>query len=236
MRMMTAAEATRAAGKLVVPGQRRLLGIAGEPGAGKSTLANRIAEALNAKTPSTQALDTQSLDTQSPNTGRAADDAPAAIVVPMDGFHLAQHELERLGRADRKGAPDTFDSWGFLAMLARLADGRAREVYAPRYARELHNPIAGAIRVPRETPLVIIEGNYLLLPHEPWALARRHFTQIWQLNLDEQLRRERLIARHIEFGKTPEAARRWALGPDERNASLVRAQAGRADALVTLDQ
>src|SRR3954469_8105708 len=186
---------------LVAAGERRILGIAGPPGGGKSTVARAIVAAL-------------------------ADDAR---LVPMDGFHLAQAELVRLGRRDRMGAPDTFDSAGYAALLTRLR-GEEPVVYAPEFRREIEEPIAGAIAVPRNVPLVVTEGNYLLL----WPEIKPLLDECWYVETDEELRVQRLIQRHIEFGKTPEYARAWVLRSDERNAQLVAATAARADILVRL--
>ncbi|MFT8394641.1 nucleoside/nucleotide kinase family protein [Propionibacterium sp.] len=206
MQVHTVDEALTTAKTLAAGPGRRLLGLVGEPGAGKSTLAARIAEQL---------------------PGRA-------VVVPMDGFHLAQAELERLGRASRKGAPDTFDAWGFLALVRRLAEPDESVVYAPQYHRELHNPVAGAIAVPQHCPLVIVEGNYLLNSGQPWQQLRALFDEVWFLDLGHSARIDRLIARHIRTGKSEQAAREWSLGPDERNAEVIRAGAELADAVVQM--
>lgn len=191
------------------PGRRRLLlGIAGAAGAGKSTLAEQLVEGLTAA-------------------------GVCAVLVPMDGFHLAQRELERLGRASRKGAPDTFDAGGFVALLARLRDA-ADVVYAPEFRRDLEEPVAGAVRVGPEVEVVVTEGNYLLLDDGPWAAVRGLLDQTWYLEVPDDLRRERLAARHERYGRSPHDAREWALGPDERNAVLVAASASRADRTVRL--
>ncbi len=186
---------------LAAPGERRILGIAGPPGGGKSTVARAIVAELGEQ----------------------------ARLVPMDGFHLAQSELVRLGRRDRMGAPDTFDAAGYAALLTRL-HGDEPVVYAPEFRREIEEPIAGAIAVPREVPLVVTEGNYLLL----WDGIRPLLDETWYVETDEELRVERLIQRHIEFGKTPEYARAWVMRSDEVNAALVAATAGTADVLVRL--
>ena len=189
-------------------GSRRLLGIAGAPGAGKSTLAERLVEALGER----------------------------AVLVPMDGFHLADAALERLGRLTRKGAPDTFDAGGYVALLQRLRTQRPGDgpVWAPMFERELEQPLAGAIEVRAEVPLVITEGNYLLLEDGPFAQVRAMLDACWFVEVPEELRHERLIARHERFGKPPPAARDWALGPDEDNARLVAQTRDRADAVVRL--
>ncbi|NTV39855.1 MAG: nucleoside/nucleotide kinase family protein [Demequinaceae bacterium] len=184
---------------------RRLLGIAGAPGSGKSTLAASLAAALGPE---------------------------LAVVVPMDGFHLAHAELERLGRVGRKGAPDTFDAAGFVALLARLRDAAEPVTYAPQFRREIEEPIAGAIPVPREVPLVIVEGNYLLVDHGAWSGVRALLDQCWFVEVDEAVRMERLVARHRAFGRAEEEARAFAAGSDQANAVVIAATRGRADAVV----
>jgi pantothenate kinase len=201
--MISTDEAIERARGLAAGGRRTLLGITGPPGAGKSTLARAIAAALGDR----------------------------ARVVGMDGFHLAQAELVRLGRQDRKGALDTFDGAGYVALLRRL---RATEdvVYAPEFRRDLEEPINAAVAVPRDVPLVITEGNYLLVDEGPWAQVRGLLDQAWYVMQDEETRLRLLIARHIAFGKEPEHARDWVLRSDQRNAELVATTRGRADALV----
>jgi pantothenate kinase len=187
-------------------GPRQLLGIAGAPGAGKSTLAERI----------------------------VAEVGPAARLVPMDGFHLAQSALVRLGRDGRKGAPDTFDVNGFVATLRRLRRIEPTSVWAPVFRRDLEEPIAGAIEVPPSVRLVVIEGNYLLLRDDPWEEVRTLLHEVWFLDLEAELRVRRLTARHEAYGKPPEQARAWALGSDEANATLVARTAEYADLVVRL--
>jgi len=197
-----------AAVQLIGDGRRAVLGIAGAPGSGKSTVAQALLDAL---------------------PGRAQ-------VVPMDGFHLANAELRRLGRAGRKGAPDTFDGAGYVALLRRLRSQPAGEtVYAPEFRREIEEPIACAIPVGPEVPLVVTEGNYLLVPDEPWAAVRGLLDEAWYVAPDEETRIAWLIARHVEFGKPPDVARAWSLSTDQRNAELVAATCGRADVLVPIE-
>jgi pantothenate kinase len=190
--------------QLMADGQRRILGLAGAPGAGKSRLAQALLEAL---------------------PGRA-------VVVPMDGFHLANVELERLGRASRKGAEDTFDSAGYVALLGRLRAQRQDEViYAPTFRREIEEPVAGAIPIMPDVPLVITEGNYLLLQHGHWKAVRPLLDEAWFVDVDPELRRRRLVARHVKFGRDEDAARKWVQETDEVNAALIDSTRVRADLL-----
>jgi pantothenate kinase len=183
---------------------RRVLGLAGAPGAGKSTLAAQLVASLG----------------------------PLAVLVPMDGFHLSNAELERLGRRHRKGAPDTFDAAGYVALLGRLRSAGPQAVYAPAFDRRLEEAVAGAIRVERDIPLVVTEGNYLLLDSSPWSGVRQLLDEAWFVEADDALRVRQLIDRHVEHGKTPADAREWVLRSDEANARLVAATRGRADLVV----
>ncbi|MEW2135737.1 nucleoside/nucleotide kinase family protein [Streptomyces sp. NPDC005409] len=192
-------------------GSRRILGIAGPPGAGKSTLAARLAAALGPR---------------------------RAVVVPMDGFHLAGAELARLGLADRKGAPDTFDAAGYVCLLDRLRRPRgatAATVYAPAFDRSLEEPIAGSIPVAPEVPLVITEGNYLLHDAGEWASVRPLLDEAWYLAPDEELRVRRLVERHVRHGKDPAYARAWVARSDEANARLIAPGRHRADLVLDAD-
>ena len=195
-------------------GRRAVLGITGSPGAGKSTLAENLVRELN---------------------GTAGQ--PWVAHVPMDGFHLADVELERLGRRDRKGAPDTFDAAGYAALLARLqGDEEGDVVYAPGFERVLEQPIAGAVPVPPTARLVVTEGNYLLLDTGAWPRVRSRLDEVWFCELDEEERLRRLIARHEEFGKGHEEALEWVLRSDQRNAELVAATRDRADLVVAVGE
>jgi pantothenate kinase len=187
---------------LMAAGQRVMLGLVGAPGAGKSTLA-------------------ASLQAAWPH---------ASQVVPMDGFHLANAELARLGRANRKGAPDTFDAAGFAALLQRLrAQTRDEIVYAPEFHREIEEAVAGAIPLHHATALLIVEGNYLLLDDPQWAPVASLLDEIWYVDVDDMLRIQRLVARHQAFGRSLEAARAWVEHTDEPNARRIAACRDRAD-------
>lgn len=182
---------------------RRILGIAGEPGAGKSTIAAALAAQLGAS------------------------------LLPMDGYHLPQVELVALGRRDRMGAPDTFDVPGFVRTLRELRAGGT--VSAPSFDREIEEAVADGIVIRPEVATVIVEGNYLLLDSGGWGEAVGLLDETFFVEVDHGIRLSRLIARHERFGKTPEEARAWSLGPDEANAELIRATAPRADHTIRLD-
>ena len=188
---------------LLAGGGRKLLGLVGPPGAGKSTLAIALHRAF----------------------------ATVSQIVPMDGYHLANVELARLGRAGRKGAPDTFDSAGYVALLRRLRVQRDDEiVYAPEFRREIEEPIAGAIAVLPQTRLVITEGNYLLLAQGAWADVAALLDDSWYVAIDAGLRNQRLLARHEQFGRSPDAAAAWVASTDEPNARLIDSTRARARA------
>lgn len=151
-------------------------------------------------------------------------------ILPMDGFHYADVELARRGLLDRKGAPETFDAEGYAALLRRVRAGE-EDVVAPMFERDLEQPLAGAIPVPA-SGTVVTEGNYLLLDEPRWRTVREQLDAVWHLVLDETVRVERLVARHVAFGKTPAAARAWVERVDQANARLVEACRDRADLVV----
>ncbi|MDH6194446.1 pantothenate kinase [Mycobacterium frederiksbergense] len=188
-----------------------VIGIAGGPGAGKSTLTDALLTATRAR------------------LGRRA-----VGHVPMDGFHLADVELRRLGRLDRKGAPETFDVAGYAALLRRIRAG-TELVYAPGFERDLEQPVAGAIPVFPETAVLLTEGNYLLLDQPGWCSVAAEIDETWYCRTQDNVRLARLVDRHIAFGKSADAARHWVDEVDEPNARLVAATAVRADLVVSVD-
>lgn len=181
---------------------RLLLGVAGAPGAGKSTYAAAEQRRLG----------------------------PTAAVLPMDGFHLSQAELVRLGRRDRMGAPDTFDVAAFVTILAALRHPGA--VRAPAFDRTIEEPVPDAITIDDQIRIVLVEGNYLLHDREGWERVRPLLDRVVFLAPDDAVRRERLIARHVAFGKTRREAEEWVARSDDANAALVAATAHRADEVV----
>ena len=189
----------------LVPGTRTVLGIAGAPGSGKSTFAERIRQQF---------------------------EPGQAVVVPMDGFHLGNAIIDGTPLRQRKGAIDTFDAGGYLSLLRRLVRRDEPVVYAPEFRRTLDEPVAASIAIPADVPLVITEGNYLLVEQEPWKDIRAQLDEVWFVDTPPQLRLARLVERHISFGMEPAAAGAWATGPDEANAVLIQATRQAADRVI----
>lgn len=191
---------------LVSTGRRRILGITGTPGAGKSTLCAALLSALGGN----------------------------AVLVALDGFHLANAELDRLGRADRKGAPDTFDTDGFIALLRRLGRPGTDPIYAPMFDRGIEESIGSAVPIPGSVPLVIVEGNYLLLDEHGWAAVGDSLDEVWFLDVDPALREQRLVLRRQAFGHSVADAQSWVTSVDEKNSAVADRTRGRADFVVQL--
>ena len=202
---LTVADLTARARELAVPGSRRLLGITGPPGAGKSTVAQSIVAALGSE---------------------------LAVLVPMDGFHLSNQTLIAWGRRDRKGAWDTFDADGYVHLLRRLRNQEEDVVHAPDFDRDIDESIGSALPVRREVPLVVTEGNYLLSPIGAWAGVAPLLDESWYLDADDSTRLQRLTQRHQRHGMTAETAAAWAQTTDQDNAELVVQSHPRADLLV----
>jgi pantothenate kinase len=190
----------------MVAGRSRLMvGVTGPPGAGKSMFAGALAEKARG----------------------------CAVVVPMDGFHLADCELDRLGRRERKGAPDTFDAAGFVHLLRRIREVPDDVVYAPVFEREQETAIAGALPISRQDTIVIVEGNYLL-SDGAFAPVRTLLDACWYVDPDDDERRRWLVDRHTRHGRSRAEAEAWVHRTDEPNARLIAGSRCRADLLVQL--
>jgi pantothenate kinase len=198
-------------------GRRAILGVTGPPGAGKSTLVGLLLDLLRS----------------TPPAGLPQDDWVAHV--PMDGFHLADAELNRLGRRQRKGAPDTFDISGYLSTLRRIKEDGPGIVYAPAFERTLEQPIAASVPVTAVARLIVTEGNYLLLPDGEWPQIRALMAEVWYVDLDDAERTSRLVNRHVRFGKAVDAATAWVHGPDQANAALVASTKHLADLVIRFD-
>ncbi|MGW6172080.1 nucleoside/nucleotide kinase family protein [Arthrobacter sp. NPDC055138] len=193
-----------------------VVGVVGAPGAGKTTLVESLFKELNKDSPEPEVQE--------------------FAHVPMDGFHLSDQELIRLGLLDRKGAPETFDVHGYATLLQRLRSERDAVVYAPGFDRTLEQPMAGVIPVFPSATTILTEGNYLLLDSPEWRKVRGQCTEVWYCEQDDGKRIQRLIQRHIDFGKSPAEAKAWVRTVDERNAQLIRATRADADLIVTLEE
>lgn len=188
--------------------QRIMIGICGAPGSGKSTLAQELATYCALK-------------------------SVHAAVVPMDGFHLANAILDARGWRNEKGAIHTFDADGYVNLLQRIKGSGHRPIYAPRYIRgSIEESQACAVEISADVEVVITEGNYLLMPTEPWASIKDVVDEVWYLEIDDDLRRKRLRNRHLAHGKTPAQAELFTTGSDERNAHMIAETMQYADLII----
>lgn len=173
---------------------RLMVGLSGAPGSGKTTLARKVAD-------------------------RLVEDGLAAVFIPMDGFHLDDRVLIERGRHAFKGAPDTFDSHGFVHAMKRLKSGE--QVVMPSFDRRREIAIAGAIVVEPETKIIVAEGNYLCFDQPPWD----QLMPLWDLSVYLDVRREtlreRLVQRWLDHKMPQDAAEKRADGNDMANADSV---------------
>lgn len=186
---------------------RSLIGIVGKPGAGKSTVVEEIEKRYK------------------PNE---------VSIIPMDGFHLSNEELIKLGRRDRKGAPDTFDVEGFISLIKKVKHEPQDNHKFPIFHREIEASVENEGLVPKESKVVVIEGNYLFSEDHNWSGVFPLLDHTWFIEIDDEVRIERLIARHIRYGKTPEEAENWSRGSDETNARFIELTAHRASNIIKL--
>ena len=192
--------------KSLITGERKIVGLIGKPGAGKSTLSAQLIEHLGAE----------------------------AAILNMDGYHLSNLALRELGRADRKGAPDTFDALGFTAILKRVKNQVDQDIYFPVFDRSIEESIAAQGVITPEVKLVITEGNYLLHNKDNWGGVKELLDESWFIEVDDQIRIERLVNRHHKFGKSKADAHSWATGSDENNARIVAQTRELADVIINL--
>ncbi|MEZ5792583.1 MAG: nucleoside triphosphate hydrolase [Nitratireductor sp.] len=183
---------------------RFLVAIAGAPGSGKSTLSNALVAALNSGGTQTAAL------------------------VPMDGYHYDNSVIEPLGLLPRKGSPETFNTAGLLSDLRRISSGEA-DVAVPVFDRSIDLARANARIVARTTPIILVEGNYLLLDAPDWRDIAALFDLSIFLDVEESELEHRLVQRWLDYGFDDEAARAKAFGNDIPNARLVQHNSRKAD-------
>lgn len=187
------------------PATRVIVGIVGAPGAGKSTISQQLVDSL----------------------------PPHTALLGIDGFHLSQSRLVALGRRQRMGAADTYDVDQFVAVLREIRFGTG-PVIAPGFDRAIEEAVAGAITIPADARIVVVEGNYLLHDAAGWQSVACLLDESFFVAVDHDVRLGRLIARHERFGKLADAAAAWATGPDETNARLIETTAARADHTIRL--
>lgn len=185
--------------------QRALLGIVGEPGAGKSTFAEQLLAEMDRLRPG------------------------VSVGVSMDGFHLAQQVVDRQGKGARKGAIDTFDARGFVAMLRRTVREGDAPLWWPEFRREIEEPVAQAVELTAAHRVVVVDGNFLLSTAPDWCEVRMLLTETWFLDADPGARRERLLRRYVRYGFTEERARAKVEGVDEVSSADIRRTCRAAD-------
>lgn len=178
---------------------RVLLGLAGPPAAGKSTLAKTLVSGVNRRLGS-----------------------DVAAYVPLDGFHLSNTQLDLMGRRRCKGAPDTFDVHGYVALLRRLTTETRHVIYVPDYHRGLHEPVAGRLAVRPEARLIVTEGNYLASDEPGWRDVRGLLQELWYVDAPDDMRERRLVRRQMAAGLSASDASAWVESSDRPNGELVK--------------
>ena len=189
------------------PNLRSIIGIVGKPGAGKSTVVSEIEKRF---------------------------DSSQVSVIPMDGYHLSNEELISLDRRDRKGAPDTFDTQSFISLISKVKNNPETELRFPIFHREIEASKADEGIVQSGVKVIVVEGNYLFSEEHNWEGVFPLLDHTWFIEIADEVRIERLIARHIRYGKTPEDAEKWSRGSDEANARFIELTAHRASNIIKL--
>lgn len=187
---------------------RLIAGIAGPPASGKTTLAKNLVSHLNQQTKN------------------------IAAFLPMDGFHLDNSLLEEAGLLAKKGAPQTFDFWGFQALLSRVKDTTV-PIYYPTFDRSRDIAVAGSAVIKPETKIVIVEGNYLLLDIDPWRSLSQSFDHTVFIETPIEILRKRLVKRWLANGHNADEALQRANSNDIPNALLTAENRLAADQVLT---
>lgn len=188
--------------------QRVVVVLAGPPGSGKTTIADKVVKRLN-----------------------ATSTKPFAVVLPMDGFHLSRATLDALpNKAEayaRRGASWTFDEAGVLKLVNILSQSRKQAadiILAPSFDHAAKDPVADGIEISPDIKFVVLEGNYLLLNEDPWSQVNTLVDDTWFVDVDPDLARNRIAKRHIKAGieSTWDDAVRRAEGNDLLNGVEIR--------------
>lgn len=199
------ADLVRLARQRAGDGRRIVIALAGPPGAGKSTAASHLAQALNAGQPGIAAL------------------------FAMDGYHFDDAVLNARGHRPRKGAPHTFDLDGYRAMLDRLKTDDGSDIAVPVFDRALEIARAGAAIVPGSARIIVTEGNYLLLDSDGWRDLRRRFDIAVFVTAPPETITARLRQRWLGFDYDDAALLTKMEGNDLPNVRLVLGSSTGAD-------
>jgi pantothenate kinase len=186
---------------------RVLFGVVGKPGAGKSTVVESVKKRFLGQ---------------------------EVAIIPMDGYHLSDEILISQGKRDRKGAPDTFDAARFTKLLQDVKVNSDSEIRFPIFHREIEASVEDEGVIPPEAKVVITEGYYLLSTEHGWVGVKELLDQSFYIVIDDEIRLQRLIDRHIRYGKSPEEAKAWSLGSDETNARFIATTKDLASAIINL--